>query len=661
MSARIPTDTDGRKRVIITNVAPQSANGKYPAKTVVDELLVFSADIFVDGHDELAASLLLKHKSERQWTEYPLKLISNDHWEAAVKLPRQGFYQFRIQARVDHFATWKKNIRKKADAGQHIDVDLEIGRNLLAEARAYAKSEDSKLLNSYMEKAGTYHTSGDREQLLNLFATDALAAAMRRCADKKMVTVYPVTLEVEAERSKAGFSTWYELFPRSTSAEPGMHGTFKDVRRLLPRIAEMGFDVLYLPPIHPIGEKNRKGKNNSLKATPDEPGSPWAIGNSTGGHKAIHPQLGTLKDFRALIKAARALGIEIAMDIAFQCAPDHPYVTEHPQWFKWRPDGTVQYAENPPKRYEDILPFNFETEDWQALWQELKSVVEYWIAQGVEIFRVDNPHTKSFAFWEWMIGSVREQHPQIIFLAEAFTRPRLMEHLAMSGFNQSYTYFTWRTTKKELETYMYELTRTELRHYFRPNFWPNTPDILPPELTYGGEVAHIIRLVLAATLSSNYGLYGPVYEFGLNTPYPGKEEYIDNEKYETRHWDWNADTRIREVITRINRIRKENKALQRTWNISFALTDNEQIICYGKHDKESGNTMLMVVNLDPHHTQSGYVRVPSEELGLAPGSAYALHDLLSGDTYRWENEWNYVQLDPYKIPAHVFRIEQNSI
>jgi starch synthase (maltosyl-transferring) len=470
--------------------------------------------------------------------------------------------------------------------------------------------------------------------------------------DKELLTVYPGVFSFEVELKRASFSTWYELFPRSAAEEPGKHGTFKDVKRLLPRVAEMGFDTLYFPPIHPIGELKRKGKNNSLTATETDPGSPWAIGNRLGGHKSIHPQLGTLRDFQDLVKEARRLGIEIAMDIAYQCAPDHPYVKEHPQWFKWRPDGTVQYAENPPKKYEDILPFNFETEDWQNLWQELRSVIDFWIDKGVTVFRIDNPHTKSFAFWEWMIGEVRSNHPEVIFLAEAFTRPRIMERLAKAGFNQSYTYFTWRNTAKEIEEYMTELTKTDMRYFFRPNFWPNTPDILPPEITYGGEVAHIRRLILAATLSSNYG----VYEFGFTQPMPGKEEYVDNEKYEIRHWEWKAYTRIKELITRVNRIRKENPALQDTYNIEFARCTNDQIVCYVKTDKRTGNQLIIAVNMDSWNTQSGHVTLPIEKAGLPQGE-YMVRDLLSGDKYRWQGAINFVQLNPYEMPAHILRVE----
>jgi len=542
---------------------------------------------------------------------------------------------------------------KKYEAGQDIQIELQIGAQLVEEAAKRAAVKDR---NGMLQMAKTLTTAKAVEDAIMAATDERLASAMYRLRDKDLVTVYPEIFEFEIEIKRASFSTWYELFPRSAAPEPGRHGTFKDVKQLLPRVAAMGFDTLYFPPIHPIGEHKRKGKNNSLTATENDPGSPWAIGNRTGGHKAIHPQLGTMKDFQDLIKEARRHDIEIAMDIAYQCAPDHPYVKEHPQWFKWRPDGTVQYAENPPKKYEDILPFNFESEDWENLWQELKSVIDFWIGKGINVFRIDNPHTKAFAFWEWMIGEVRKDNPQVIFLAEAFTRPRIMERLGKAGFNQSYTYFTWRNTAKEIEEYMTELTKTDMRYYFRPNFWPNTPDILPPEITYGGEVAHIRRLLLAATLSSNYGLYGPVYEFGFTQPMPGKEEYTDNEKYEIRHWDWNAYTRIKELITRINRIRKENPALQDTYNIEFAKCTNEQIVCYVKTDKKTGNQIIIAVNLDSWNTQGGHITLPVEKTGMPQGE-YIVHDLLSGDRYRWNGAVNFVQLNPYEMPAHILRIE----
>lgn len=644
--------TSGRQRVIIAHVSPRIEEGKYAAKAAVHEQIVFSADIFADGHDVLGASVLVKHASERRWTELPMKLIVNDRWEAVLKPGKTGRYQFRFQGWIDHFATWQRNLQKKQEAGQDVAVELLSGAEMAEKAATLANSRDKRILSAWANKLKTGETSNALDP--------AIVQVAGRYRDKGLLTRYPEVLEIEVERKKAAFSTWYELFPRSAAEEEGKHGTFRDVKRLLPRIARMGFDVLYFPPIHPIGEKNRKGRNNSLQAGADDPGSPWAIGSRKGGHKAIHPQLGTLRDFRELVREAEKYGIEIALDIAFQCAPDHPYVSRHPQWFKWRPDGSVQYAENPPKKYEDILPLYFESQDWQQLWEELKSVVLYWIDKGVNIFRVDNPHTKALSFWEWMIREVREAHPQVIFLAEAFTRPRIMEQLAKAGFNQSYTYFTWRNTKQELEEYMRELTRTSRRFYFRPNFWPNTPDILPPMLSSGGENAHIVRLVLAATLSSSYGIYGPVYEFGINTPYPGKEEYADNEKYEIRHWDWERYTRLGELIARINRIRNAHPALQTTWNIEFAETSNEQIICYGKADQETGDRLIMAVNLDPFHMQGAHVKIPLAALGIPAGRPYLVRDLLSGNRYRWQDEWNYVQLNPNELPAHVFEVVLDS-
>lgn len=647
--------SDGRKRVVISNVSPQIEGGRYPAKAVVNDRVSIAADIFSDGHDEIAARVLFKHSDERKWSEAAMYPVMNDRWEAVLQLTRTGFYQFRIQGWVDHFTTWQNGLKKKYEAGQDIEMELRIGADMIESVALRSRGAESAMLVKW--SAGL-NDAEDPASGVVLALNDGLPSLMKRAREEDMVSTYPQTMLIEVERQRAAFSSWYELFPRSAAAEPGKHGTFKDVKRLLPRVAKMGFDVLYFPPVHPIGEDKRKGKNNSLQAGPEDPGSPWAVGNRAGGHKAIHPQLGTPADFKSLVKEAKKLNIEIAMDIAYQCAPDHPYVKEHPQWFKWRPDGTVQYAENPPKKYEDILPINFETEDWENLWKELKSVVEYWIDQGVTIFRIDNPHTKAFGFWEWMIREVRKKHPEVIFLAEAFTRPRLMERLAKAGFNQSYTYFSWRNSKYELEEYMRELTTTDLRYYFRPNFWPNTPDILPPFLSWGGENAHILRLVLAATLSSSYGIYGPVYEFCINTPHPGKEEYTDNEKYEIKHWDWDRYTRIREVITRVNRIRNQNAALQTTWNVEFAESSNEQIICYGKADHDKGNRLIVVVNLDPNNTQGAYVRVPLWQLGLRYGEPYIVRDLLSGSKYKWTDEWNYVQLNPFEMPAHIFKVEQ---
>lgn len=648
-------DISGKRRIVITNIIPQVENGAYPAKAVLDEIVPISADIFCDGHDMPGASVLLKHQKERQWKEHPMLPLGNDRWVYEFSPGKTGFYQFQIMGWVAHFATWRRDLEKRIAAGEEVGIDLLVGAELMEQAGERAAAADRQKL---LRWAAQLKQTPDPRGILRLLNSAEVNAVVSRSRDASLRTVSAGSYEIEVEGRKAGFSTWYELFPRSAGSEQAKHGTFRDVEKLLPRVARMGFDVLYLPPIHPIGETKRKGRNNALTTTTDDPGSPWAVGSRLGGHKAIHPELGTLDDFRSLVEKAKQHDIDIALDIAFQCAPDHPYVREHPQWFKWRPDGTVQYAENPPKKYEDILPFNFECDDWQSLWNELKSIVEYWIGQGVVIFRIDNPHTKPFAFWEWMIKSVRKKHPQVLFLAEAFTRPRIMERLAKLGFNQSYTYFTWRNSKKELEQYMKELTRTDMRYYFRPNFWPNTPDILPAELVAGGENAHIMRLILAATLSSNYGLYGPVYEFGISTPYPGKEEYTDNEKYEIKHWAWDRYTRIGEIISRINRIRKENPALQTTWNIHFAETDNENLICYVKRCRRTGNRLIIAVNLDSHNTQSGYVKIPLEKLEIGAGQRYAIKDLLSGDKYHWQDEWNYIKLNPYQMPAHIFRIEQ---
>ncbi len=649
--------TVGRQRVIVEHVEPQVNHGQYPAKRVVGEAVEVSADVYGDGHDHVRATTLYRKQGESSWRRVFMRAGINDRWTGTFIPEEKGFYEFTVRGYVDHFETWQHGLRKKYEAGQPVAVELQIGVEIIDGTIKNADKEDKKFLREAV-KVLKDTSEENTANAVNWALGDQITEVMLRSYDSEVATTYPSVCAVEVERKRALFSTWYEFFPRSAAREPGQHGTFKDAERLLPRVAEMGFDVLYFPPIHPIGKKNRKGLNNAVTANPGDPGSCWAIGSEEGGHKAIHPELGTLEDFRGLIKAAHQKDIEIAMDIAFQCAPDHPWVTEHPAWFKWRPDGTVQYAENPPKRYEDILPINFETEDWENLWQELKSVFDYWIEQGVMIFRVDNPHTKAFPFWEWCIREIRTEHPDVIFLAEAFTRPRVMQRLAKIGYTQSYTYFSWRNNPHELREYMTELTKGPMREYFRPNFWPNTPDILTPTLVYGGEPAHLMRVILAATLSSNYGIYGPVYELNVSTPYPGKEEYIDSEKYEVKHWNWEAETRTREVITRLNHIRKENPALQNTWNVHFADVENDQVICYGKVDQASGNVMIMAVNMDPYHEQSAHLRLPLAELGLAWDRPFYLHDLLSDSYYTWQGEWNYVHINPYLMPAHVFRVTQ---
>jgi starch synthase (maltosyl-transferring) len=463
-------------------------------------------------------------------------------------------------------------------------------------------------------------------------------------------------LTIFVESKKSEFSTWYEFFPRSASDYDGVHGNFKDCIKRLPFVSSLGFDVLYFPPIHPIGVSFRKGKNNNPNAVQGEPGSPWAIGSSLGGHKDIHPELGNFDDFAQLVEEANSYGIDIAMDLAYQCAPDHPYVKSHPQWFKWRPDGTVQYAENPPKKYQDVLPINFESDDWKALWQELKSIITFWADKGIKIFRVDNPHTKSFAFWEWVIAEVKKDYPETIFLAEAFTRPKIMARLAKIGFTQSYTYFTWRTAKQEIMEYINELNLSDSRNFFRPNFWPNTPDILPYDLQNTELNASSIRLVLAATLSASYGIYGPVFDMLDTAPLPKKEEYLNSEKYEFKKWDWQTMTPMRELIKKVNTIRNTKKALQQTFNTEFCETDNNYLIAYLKTDTNKESIILTVVNLDANYAQTGFVKFPFDKLKIAEGTPIKVHDLLTQNNYTWNKVWNYVMLDPTNVPAHIFEI-----
>ncbi len=645
---------EGRQRAIIEKVYPEIDCGKYHIRRAVGESVKVSANVFADGHDVVKALLLFRKKGEKKWEEVIMTPGFNDRWEATFKTRELGWYEYTIEGWVDHFFSWQKGIKAKFEANQRMDVELQIGIDMMQDAKNRATPQQVEQFDKWPEQLKAFL---DNAEAISLFLSDQVSETMFLCADRRDAYRYPPLL-CEVERKKALFSTWYEVFPRSTAPEPGRHGTFKDVENLLPVVAKMGFDVLYFPPVHPIGTSFRKGKDNAPDAQPGEPGSPWAIGNTDGGHKAIHKELGTMNDFTALVEKAREMDIDIALDIAYQCSPDHPYVKEHPQWFRWRPDGTVQYAENPPKKYQDVLPINFENDDWKNLWQELKSVFDFWIDKGVHIFRVDNPHTKSFRFWHWCITEIKKEHPDIIFLAEAFTRPRVMEQLAKIGFNQSYTYFTWRNTRWEFEQYLTELTKTEMREYYRPNFWPNTPDILPASLQNKGEAAFIARAILAGTLSSNYGIYAPVFDFGYNMAHPLREEYIDNEKYEIKHWDWEQPTRIRYFLTELNRLRRENPALQTTWNIHFAQCDNDNLLVYGKIDDEATNPMIIAVNLDSVHTQGAWVKLPLHELGIDPWKPFWVHDQLSGHKYHWEGEWNFVELAPEKIPAHIFKVEQ---
>jgi starch synthase (maltosyl-transferring) len=638
----------GQSRVIIENVQPQIEGGLYPAKRTVGETVDVTADIFGDGHDHIRAQLLYKKSGDKKWNVKEFVELGNDVWLASFKVEERGTYEFTVQAWVDHLETWYDGFKKKADAKVDVHVELMEGAVLLKHLPNQTK--EIKSFITQLEQKEKY------AQSIEAVLSKEFAKLVHDNPLITFETKYDKELSVKVEHTKANFSTWYELFPRSASLE-GNHGTFNDVIKLLPRIQAMGFDVLYLPPIHPIGKVNRKGKNNSVRSNPGEPGSPWAIGSDEGGHKAIHKELGTIDDFKLLIAEAKSAGIDIAMDIAFQCAPDHPYVKKHPEWFRQRPDGTIQYAENPPKKYQDIYPFNFETENWKALWEELKSVFEYWIEQGVKIFRVDNPHTKPIPFWQWTIAEISKKYEDIVFLSEAFTRPRIMASLAKVGFTQSYTYFTWRVTKQELTEYMNELVYGASRNYFRPNFWPNTPDILPYHLQHQGENIFIIRVALAATLSSNFGMYGPAYEFCDNVPVPSKEEYMDSEKYEVKKHDWKKTNRMTDIITLLNKARKENAALQSTWNMQFCLIENPNLIAYLKATEDLSNIILVVVNLDPHSRQQGFVQLPKSRLKLGDHINVKLHDLISDEHYTWTQEWNYVELDPFRMPVHLFKLE----
>jgi len=651
----IMKENEARTRIVIEGVNPEIDSGRFPIKRIVGDELAVEADIFADGHDVLSAVLLYRKEGDRNWIEAPMEFLVNDRWRGSFVVSELGRYRYTLVAWVDRFKTWQKDTAKKVEAKQDVSVEFLEGAQLIEEASQCARRRDASNMQKWAESLRSSQVSPSAKAKLAL--GNKLTKAMNQYSDKRFAVTYPKELTVEVDREKARFSTWYEMFPRSCMSKPGRHGTFKNCETRLPYIAEMGFDVLYFPPIHPIGYTSRKGKNNAPTAKPDDLGTPWAIGSQEGGHKAVHPQLGTLEDFRGFIDKAQEHGIEVALDLAFQCSPDHPYVKEHPEWFRWRPDGTVQYAENPPKKYQDIYPLEFETENWQELWEELKSIVLFWIEQGVRIFRVDNPHTKPFAFWEWLIDGIKKEYPDVLFLSEAFTRPKIMYQLAKLGFTQSYTYFTWRNLKRELTQYFTELTQTDVREFFRPNLWPNTPDILSNYLRDGGRPAFMTRLVLAATLGANYGIYGPAFELCENRRKDKEsEEYLDSEKYELKQWDIKSPNSLKHFISRVNGIRRENSALQSDLSLRFHLVDNDQLICYSKRTEDLSNVILVVVNLDYRYKQSGWVDLSLEELGLDDAQPYEVHDLLADATYRWQGARNYVELDPQKIPAHIFRI-----
>ncbi|GAB4247277.1 MAG: alpha-1,4-glucan--maltose-1-phosphate maltosyltransferase [Thermoleophilia bacterium] len=666
----VPKPKEGRRRVVIEAVRPEIDCGSFAAKRVVGEEVQVEADIFTDGHDHLSAVLLYRHADESGWTETAFEPLVNDRWKASFRVEQQGLYRYTVCAWVDHFKTWQTDMAKKLDAGVEEEVDFLIGAELIGDTverlrrrvRRGRKNdpehahENRKWALGRLEELAAQIAGADTEPARRMEAalSDELSDLMLEHSDRSPTSRYTRELTVWVDRARAGFSAWYELFPRSCGTHG--HGTFSDCLKRLDYVAELGFDVVYLPPIHPIGRTKRKGANNTITAGPDDPGSPWAIGAAEGGHTSIHPELGDEESFRRLVTRAEELGMEIALDIAFQASPDHPWVASHPEWFRLRPDGTVQFAENPPKKYEDIYPLNFESEEWEPLWDELRDVFLHWIDLGVKIFRVDNPHTKPFAFWEWLIAEIRENHPDVIFLSEAFTRPKVMYRLAKLGFTQSYTYFAWRNTKWELEQYFTELTQTEVKEFFRPNLWPNTPDILTEFLQAGGRPAFMLRFLLAATLGANYGIYGPAFELHENVPLrPGSEEYLNSEKYQIRHWDLERNDSLRDLIGLVNRIRQDNPALQSDRHLKFHGADNEAIICYSKRTADHTNVILVAVNLDPYHAHAAWTSLDLEELGLEAGRSFQVHDLLTGARYYWQGAHNFVMLEPGT--AHVFAVE----
>ena len=657
-----PTGTDGRRRVVIERVQPEIDAGRFAVKRTAGDVIEVTAHVHADGHDVLAAILRYRPGGDgdvRPWAETPMEQLGDDEWRGSFRVDDVGRYEYTIAAWVDPFLSWRHEIAVKARAGQDVSIELMEGGALVAEAAARCEGidpvtrDDREQLEEEARGLG-----GDADQAARVKAAldDRLLVLMMRHADRGLTSLYGRVLPVVVDRERARFGAWYEMFPRSWGPDPTRSATFREAAEHLRNVAALGFNVVYLPPIHPIGMSFRKGRGNSLVTGPGDPGSPWAIGSADGGHKAVEPGLGTLEDFDAFVAAARRLGLEVALDLAYQCSPDHPYVREHPEWFRHRPDGTIKYAENPPKKYQDICALDFGSADWPALWEELLDVVRFWISHGVSIFRVDNPHTKPYRFWEWLIAQTRQDHPDTIFLAEAFTRPTVMYHLAKLGFTQSYSYFTWRNTKAELEEYFTELTTSDVREYFRPNLFTNTPDILHAYLQQGGPAAFKVRLVLAATLGATYGIYSG-FEVCEHRAVPGTEEYQESEKYQIRHWDWNRPGHIKDLVATVNRIRRENRALQFDQGLRFHETDNPHLLCYSKVSPDGTNVVFVVVNLDPHNGQRGQVRMPTLDLGLPEDSPYAVHDLLTDVTFMWRGQWNDVRLEPAEVPAHILLVK----
>ena len=644
-----------RGHVIVENVEPQVDCGRYRAKTITGDDVEVGADIYRDGPAVLAAAIRYRGPGDKKWSEARMTHVDNDRWGGTFRPDRIGAWEFVIEAWTDRFATWRRDLIKRVEAAQDVDLELEEGARMLEEhLRAFPSTERPAVKEAIVSIRLPGEPSSSLEDARVQAAIDEHIAELMAAHHTRKGATVTKALQLTVDRELARFGAWYEFFPRSTGRS-GAHGTFKTATEELPRIADMGFDIVYLPPIHPIGEAYRKGRNNTLTPTADDVGVPWAIGGADGGHTAVHPELGTLADFREFTTSARRHGLEVALDFAIQCSPDHPWVTEHPEWFVHRPDGSIRYAENPPKKYQDIYPIDFDTSDREGLWSELKGVLDFWIDHGVKIFRVDNPHTKAFPFWEWCIGEIKGESPEVIFLSEAFTRPKVMMGLAKLGFTQSYTYFTWRNSKAELTEYLTELTTTDMARYFMPNFFANTPDILHEYLQTGGRPAFKIRLVLASLLSPSYGIYSG-YELCENTPvHPGSEEYLNSEKYELRPRNYEIEGNLSRYITRINRIRKAYPVLSRLTNLTFHHVDKENLIAFSK-SVEGETPILAIVNLNPFHWEEGMLTLDLEALGLNPWDTFKVHDLITDETYEWQGRQAYVRLDPFHEPAHVLRV-----
>jgi len=637
--------------IIIENVYPELDSGRYPVKREVGDVFEVRADIFKEGHDILSAVLKYRRKRDDDWHEVAMELVDNDRWCGSFALQENTTYIYIIEAFTDVFESWKSKLMIKSQAGEDIAAEILDGLNIIGRAAERASGSDSVALSEILKKL---KESRSQKRMINIICGKRLAKLMARCPDKSDASLYDRELEVVVDRLKARFSTWYEMFHRSQGKVLGKSATFADCEQRLTEIKRMGFDVVYLPPIHPIGITNRKGRNNVLQAGANDPGSPWAIGNKLGGHKAVNPELGDLGDFEHFVQAAVAMEMEVALDFAIHCSADHPYLEEHPEWFYKRADGSMRYAENPPKKYQDIYPLNLLCEERDALWEELKSILIFWIEKGVKIFRVDNPHTKPFHFWKWLIEEVHKTYPDVIFLGEAFTRPKLMKFLAKVGFTQSYTYFTWRNFKGEFIDYLTELTQSGVKEYLRGNLFTNTPDILSPILQQGGRPAFKMRLILAATLSSIYGIYNG-FELCEREAIPGTEDYLNSEKYEYKVWDWDRRDNIKEYIAKVNRIRRKNHALQLYKNLRFYPSDDENIIFYGKMTPNMDNIVLVAVNLDPYQPHESYIYVPIEKMGISPKEKYNVEELITGATYVWTGEKQKVLLDPQIEPAMIFK------